>query len=44
MRQNAALIPPAITSEIISPDMSVPQNPVRLVDERWFAQHDGEPG
>jgi hypothetical protein len=22
-------IPPAITSEIISPDMSVPQNPVR---------------
>ncbi len=27
----------AITSKIISPDMSVPQNPVRHVDERWFA-------
>jgi hypothetical protein len=32
---NAA--PGAITSEIISQDMSVPQNRVRLVDERWFA-------
>jgi len=30
-------IPPAITSEIISQDMSVPQNSVRLVNERWFA-------
>src|SRR5260370_40967736 len=30
-------IPPAITSKIISQDMSVPQNPVRLVNERWFA-------
>jgi hypothetical protein len=27
---------PTITSEIISSDMSVPQNPVRLVDERRF--------
>jgi hypothetical protein len=24
--------------------MSVPQNPVRLVDERWFAQHDRRTG
>jgi hypothetical protein len=32
-----AAIPPAITSEIISQDMSVPQKPVRLVPERWFA-------
>jgi hypothetical protein len=35
MRQIATL-----TSEIISQDMSAPQNPVRLVDERWFGQFD----
>jgi hypothetical protein len=35
----AALRPgQAITSEIIPPDMSVPQNPVRLVEERWFGR------
>jgi hypothetical protein len=28
----------AITSEIISPDMSLLQNLVRLVDERWFGR------
>jgi len=28
----------AITSKIIPPDMSAPQNPVRLVDERWFGR------
>jgi hypothetical protein len=28
---------PAIISEIIPPDMSVPQNPNRPFNERWFA-------
>jgi hypothetical protein len=30
-----------ITFKIIAPDMSAPQNPVRLVDERWFANRPG---
>jgi len=30
-------IMPAIPSEIILQDMSAPQNPTRLFDERWFA-------
>jgi hypothetical protein len=30
------LVPAAITSQIMLPAMSVPQNPIRLVDERWF--------
>jgi len=29
---------PAITSEIISPDLSVQQNPVRHVDEQRFGE------
>jgi hypothetical protein len=44
MRQIATLPFPAITSEIISQDMSVPQNPVRLVDERQFGQGDRRTG
>ena len=39
MRQIATL-----TSKIISQDMSVPQNPVRLVDERRFGQFDRRTG
>jgi hypothetical protein len=33
----------AITSEIIPMDVSVPQNPIRLVDERWFGRRFAKP-
>jgi hypothetical protein len=38
LRGKGPAVSPAITSEIILPEVSVPQNPVRHVDEQWFGE------